>query len=119
MGVVSFVSYIGGVMPFAGGKSGNKRGRPKGSVSGRAQLVAVIDRICKRSKNLAYLDRKYSAILRDDPEKFFKEFVLPLLPKDAKSLGETDGIVEWKSLLGDEPGEQPRFDAEGKPIPGR
>ena len=106
-------------MSFVVGQSGNGRGRPKGCKSGRAQLVAVIDRICKRSKNLAYLDRKYSKILRDDPEKFFKEFVLPLLPKEARAMGETDGIVEWKSLLGDEPGEQPRFDAEGKPIPGR
>jgi len=106
-------------MSFVPGKSGNKRGRPKGSKSGRAQLVAVIDRICKRSKNLAYLDRRYSTILREEPDRFFKEFVLPLLPKDARDLGEKDGIVEWKSLLGDEPGELPRFDAEGKPIPGR
>ena len=106
-------------MPFVKGKTGNKRGRPKGSKSGRAQLVEVIDRICKRSKNLAYLDRKYSEILRNDPARFFTDFVLPLLPKEARSLGETDGIVLWPSLLGDEPGEQPRFDAEGKPIPGR
>jgi len=106
-------------MPFAKGKTGNKRGRPKGAKSGRAQLVEVIDQICKRQKNLKYLNEKYTELLYADPKGFFTDFVLPLLPKEARSLGETDGIVLWPSLLGDEPGEQPRFDAEGKPIPGR
>ena len=54
-------------MPFAKGKTGNKRGRPKGAKSGRAQLVEVIDQICKRQKNLKYLNEKYTDLLHADP----------------------------------------------------
>lgn len=54
-----------------------------------------------------------------NPLQFFKTIIMPLLPKESKMAVDHDGVIEWKSLLGDGPGEKPRFDAEGRPIPGR
>jgi hypothetical protein len=80
--------------------------------------LAGLDQLLARKKN----KEKLIAALEDDLNKnalhFFKTVVMPLLPKESKMAVEHDGVIEWKSLLGDEPGETPRFDADGKPIPG-
>ena len=104
---------------FEAGVSGNPKGRPKGSYGGRIQALAELDRILSRSSNKRLLSRALEKEFRADPAKFFKSVVIPLLPRESKLAVDHDGIIEWKSLLGDEPGEKPRFDETGLPIPGR
>ena len=106
-------------MPFAPGNKANLRGRPKGIKSGRTLALAELDRAWAVTRNREHLRSVFQAAIDKDPLECFRTYVMPLLPKEGKVEVEHDGIVEWKSLLGDEPGELPRFDAEGKPIPGR
>ena len=121
-GVRDFVGLVllrRGVCMFKRGKSGNPRGRPKGSVGGRAMAVIWLDGLLVKKENKELVCAAFQEALKRDTLGFFKSVVMPLMPKDAKLTVARDGIVEWKSLLGDEPGEKPRFDAEGRPIPGR
>ena len=104
---------------FKAGASGNPRGRPKGSCGGRVQALAELDRILAMSANKKLLSQALQKEFRADPSKFFKTVIMPLLPRESKVAVDHDGIIEWKSLLGDEPGEKPRFDEKGLPIPGR
>ena len=104
---------------FKAGVSGNPNGRPKGTFGGRIQALAELDRILARGLNKRLLSKALEKEFRDDPAKFFKNVIMPLLPRESKLQVDRDGIVEWKSLLGDGPGEQPRFDEKGFPIPGR
>ncbi|MCX6995944.1 MAG: hypothetical protein NTV49_02400 [Kiritimatiellaeota bacterium] len=84
---------------FEAGKSGNPRGRPKGSFGGRIQALAVLDRMLARSKNKRLLERALETEFKADPMKFFKTVCMPLLPKESKVTVDNDGIVEWKSLV--------------------
>ncbi len=102
---------------YHAGESGNPRGRPKGSYGGRIQALAGLDRLLSDKKCQKTLIAALRASLMADPEKFFKTVIMPLLPREARLEVERDGVIEWKSLLGDEPGEKPRFDEQGKPIP--
>jgi hypothetical protein len=104
---------------FKAGQSGNPKGRVKGSYGGRIQALAVLDQMMTRSHCKKKLAQAMLEEFDKDPVKFFKTVVMPLLPKESKVDVGHDGIIEWKSLLGDDPGELPRFDAEGRPIPGR
>ena len=87
-------------MPFQPGKSGNPCGRVKGSCGGRALALAAMDRMLAKSKNKAKLEREMDDLFQKDPMKFFKDFVMPLLPKEAKVDMANDGIVMWRNLLG-------------------
>ena len=87
-------------MPFVPGKSGNPRGRGKGSVSGRTATVAAMDRMLKRAKNMEMFEDEMEAEFRKDVMKFFKDYIMPLLPKEAKIEVASDGIVMWRNLLG-------------------
>ena len=104
---------------FKSGVSGNPKGRPKGTFGGRIQALGELDRIMAKGKNKKMLSEALEEEFQDDPVKFFKNVIMPLLPRESKLQVDRDGIVEWKSLLGDGPGEQPRFDEKGFPIPGR
>ena len=89
----------GEAMAFQSGKSGNPRGRPKGSFGGRIQALATLDRLMARSKNKKMLEKTMQEDFDDDPMGFFKSVIMPLLPKESKVQVDHDGIVEWKSLL--------------------
>lgn len=103
---------------FEAGVSGNPVGRPKGSYGGRIQALAGLDRLLARKKNQQALIRALEADLHANPVRFFKTVIMPLLPREARLSVDNDGVIQWKSLLGDEPGERARFDADGNPIPG-
>ena len=102
-------------MKFQAGQSGNPGGRKKGTCGGRVQALASLDRILAKSKNKTMLEKAMEEEFVQNPMRFFKTVVIPLLPKESKLSVDHDGIVEWKSLLGDEPGEKPRFDQQGLP----
>jgi hypothetical protein len=88
-------------------------------LGGRSLALADLDRLVAVAKNREALRDKMQEAIDKDPLGFFRTYVMPLLPKEGKVEVAHDGIVEWKSLLGDEPGEKPRFDEKGLPIPGR
>lgn len=102
---------------FVAGVSGNPVGRPKGSFGGRIQALAGLDRLLAKKKNQRALIDALEADLQANPVRFFKTVIMPLLPREARLSIDNDGVILWKSLLGDEPGEKPRFDDDGKPIP--
>ena len=102
---------------FQKGQSGNPNGRPRGIHGGRAKALILLDAISGKSKNQRVIGAAIEKNIRDDPMGFFKSVLMPLMPREAKLSIENDGVIRWKSLLGDEPGEKPRFDAEGKPLP--
>jgi hypothetical protein len=76
-----------------------------------------LDEVLGREENRAALREALEEALRKDPLRFFRDIVMPLLPREAKLEFVRDGVIQWKSLLGDDPGESPRFDAEGRFLP--
>lgn len=57
-------------------------GRPKGSVGGRLTALARLDVMLNKAKNLKRLDRFLQKAFDKDPIKFFKDFVMPLVPRN-------------------------------------
>lgn len=97
-------------MAFQAGRSGNPRGRPKGSYGGRARALLALDKMIGRKKNEEKINRALDKYLDDKPLEFFKTIVMPLFPKESKVAMENDGIVMWRNLLGQDvkAGETPR-----------
>ena len=87
-------------MEFQAGQSGNPGGRPKGSYSGRIQALAGLDKLLAKKKSQKALIEGLEKDLQEDPVRFFKTVIMPLLPKESKLSFDHDGIVEWRSLLG-------------------
>jgi len=85
---------------FEDGKSGNPRGRPKGSYGGRIQALACLDRLLARKVNQKALMQALEADLRANPVRFFKTVIMPLLPRESKLSFDHDGVIEWRSLIG-------------------
>ncbi|MCH8512308.1 MAG: hypothetical protein LAT83_11740 [Kiritimatiellae bacterium] len=90
-------------MSFQTGESGNHRGRPKGSYGGRIQALAALDRMLGKKRNQAVLSKALEDEFVKDPVRFFKTFVMPLLPRESKLKLDEEGVVQWRSLLGTEP----------------
>lgn len=114
---VETVGIVEGVCMFVPGQSGNPAGRPKGSLGGRAKALLDLDDVLGREDNREFVRDALQKELRANPLRFFRDIVMPLLPREARLEVHRDGVVEWKSLLGDGPGESPRFDAEGRLLP--
>ena len=92
---------------FQAGVSGNPKGRPKGSYTGRIQALMELDRILARSSNKRLLSEVLQKEFRADPLKFFKTVIMPLLPRESKLAMDHEGHrVEEPS--GDDAGEKPR-----------
>jgi hypothetical protein len=100
--------YVEVRVMFQAGVSGNPKGRPKGTCGGRVQALVELDRILARRSNKLLLSEVLQSEFRADPLKFFKTVIMPLLPRESKLAMDHDGIIDWKSLLGDEPGEKPQ-----------
>ena len=83
---------------FKPGKSGNAKGRPKGSVGGRARALVMLDKMLGKEGNAKLLEEKLQEEFRADPVRFFKNVVMPLLPKESK-VDVGGGIVRWQSLI--------------------
>lgn len=73
-------------------------GRPKGSVGGRAQAIALIDSIITENGNelRAALEKEFHA----SPTKFWQKYGFPLVPQSLVAKVETSpGGSPWVSLL--------------------
>lgn len=77
-------------------------GRPKGSCSGRTKALLLLDRILSKEKNLEELRRALLRHFHKNPVRFFRQFVIPLVPKEALIKLETPEKAKVRILFGDE-----------------
>ncbi len=74
-------------------------GRPAGSQSGRASALAILDKMMGTEENKAKLAAALEKHFEDDPVRFFKTIIMPLLPSEAIHKIQNDVTrVEWVSL---------------------
>jgi len=90
---------VEGRMMFQAGKSGNPRGRPKGSYGGRIRALAALDAMLAGKRNREVLVKALEKEFRNDPVRFFRAVIMPLLPRESKLEVDRGGIVRWRSLL--------------------
>ena len=84
-------------------------GRPKGSVSGRRQALAILDEILAEEESKEAMRQALRQSLLKNPVSFFRNLVTPLLPSEAKlEIENTGGTVGWRSFLDSSaPGNKP------------
>jgi hypothetical protein len=75
-------------------------GRPKGSIGGRAAALKTLDSMLGDERNQENLRHALQASFDNDPVKFFKQIIMPLLPTEVKmKLGaDEEGGFSWMSL---------------------
>lgn len=79
------------------------RKRSRGTRSGRASALATLDQLMAGKANQKAMMAALEAKFRKDPVRFFRKFVMPLLPRNANLSAAHDGVVTWQSLLDDRP----------------
>ena len=60
--------------------SGNTRGRPEGSLGGRAQVLAALDRMLSKECNQQAIIEALEKEILDDLARFFRNTVVPINP---------------------------------------
>ncbi len=83
---------------FKPGQSGNPAGRPKGSVGGRQRALQLLDEIIAEEPVITRIGEAMRQAVMDDPLKFFRQIVMPLLPAESKH-EITGGGAPWGSLV--------------------
>jgi hypothetical protein len=83
---------------FQPGISGNPRGRPKGSCSGRAQTIAALDLLLSKKCNQQAIIDALEEELRAHPAQFFRNTVVPLLPRAALDAPPPSSHDDWQPL---------------------
>lgn len=99
-------------MAFQAGISGNPGGRPKGSYGGRIMALASLDRLLAKKKNQKAMMDALEKDLQENPVGFFRNVVMPLLPREARLAIDREGVIQWTSLLGSGAAEE-RCEVEG------
>jgi hypothetical protein len=73
-------------------------GRPKGRVGGRAKALLLLDSILGEDEVQNRMASELREAIMDDPVKFFRQIIMPLLPQEIKmKLGE-EGAISWVRL---------------------
>jgi hypothetical protein len=98
------------------GESGNPAGRAKGAQGGRMLALGTLDRFMGKAKNQKKLAIALEKFFDEDPVRFFKTMIMPLLPREAKVQLNHDGIVQWQGFLGVS-GVPPPPGESGRPAP--
>lgn len=84
------------------GQSGNPKGRPVGTVSGRSKALQALDGFLAEPENIKLLLQGWRKDLNKDSSKFWLTTCMPLLPKEAKlalGLDDTDALVRLCEAL--------------------
>jgi len=63
------------------------------------QALAALDTMLGKRKNQRALTKALEDELQENPVRFFRTIIMPLLPREAKLSLENDGMVKWQSLL--------------------
>ena len=87
---------------FLPGQSGNPTGRMKSAKGGRARALLTLDRMLAKHANQVKLAVELEKDFRENPVRFFKTIIMPLLPHEARVAVEQAGVVEWRSLVSDD-----------------
>ncbi len=75
-------------------------GRPKGSPTGRTRALIALDAMLAEEGTQEALSAAFKAEFAKNPVRFFRRFVMPLLPKQALAMTETaQGSIRWVSFL--------------------
>ena len=82
---------------FGPGNVANPGGRPKGSVGGRQRTLQLLDSIINEPDNIEALRQAMAKAMLEDPMKFFRQIIMPLLPTEARHEIATPGF-SWISL---------------------
>jgi hypothetical protein len=73
-------------------------GRPKGCVGGRARALLLLDKILAEDEVQERMGSALREAVMEDPMKFFRQIIMPLLPQEVKmKLGE-EGAISWVRL---------------------
>jgi hypothetical protein len=84
---------------FGPGNVANPGGRPRGSQSGRAKALALLDQIIGEEENLQRLEQALRENFLADPFKFFKTIIMPLLPSETiNKIDLGPRVISWTSL---------------------
>lgn len=67
----------------------------RGSKSGRTRALALLDRLAAGKTSQRAIMAALEARFREDPVRFFRTVVMPLLPRDATLSAAGDDVVEW------------------------
>lgn len=86
-------------MKFQPGVSGNPNGRPSGTISGRSQALALLDKVLACAETQEKIERALAASVDKDPVQFFRTMIMPLLPREATLNYRPRPTTEWPSLL--------------------
>lgn len=70
----------------------------KGRLGGRAQALKTLDRVMAKEKNQENLANALQAHFDEDPIRFFKQIIMPLLPQDVKIKLSEEGGFSWMTL---------------------
>jgi hypothetical protein len=73
-------------------------GRPKGRVGGRAQALQLLDKILAEDEVQERMGSALREAIMNDPVRFFKQIIMPLLPQDVKIKLSEEGGFSWMSL---------------------
>ena len=85
--------FLPGYMPPAAGA-----GKKPGTVGGRAKTLMLLDRILGEDRIQREMERSLREAILEDPVKFFRTIVMPLLPQDVKIRMAEEGAITWQSL---------------------
>jgi len=81
---------------WAKGQSGNPQGRPR---SGRGLALEVLDELLEDAGNLKKLRANLQEMFDTSPSLFFREYVMPLVPKESLVQLETSVAVPVRVVL--------------------
>lgn len=79
-------------------KEGNPGG-PAGRKCGRSRALAALDAMLSEGENLEILETALRKNFRENPVRFFRQFVMPLLPQSTRMEIQQSGPVVWKGLV--------------------
>lgn len=76
-------------------------GRPIGSVGGRARALQTLDAMMGDERNVAKLHEALQVEFDKNPVRFFRDLVMPLLPRHAtlETKAAEPVTIKWVSLL--------------------
>lgn len=78
-------------------KTGNP-GKQAGTKCGRARALAILDKMLEAEGNLEVLQKALEADFHKNPMRFFRQIIMPLLPKETKVEMQAEGKVVWTRL---------------------
>ena len=81
-------------------------GEHRCGLRGRRKALAALDQILGPGTNEKVLLERLQAELDRDTLKFFREIIMPLIPKRALRCHDHDQVVQWQPLSAREGGNQ-------------